>query len=224
MKKLVLFIAIMSMTLTFAQEKQVNQVLNNSKQGVSTVYNDGKSVVQTIYSDAKKLSPKVEQAVSSLAESLKTTSENVWSILVRQQLVWSIGFLILTLTSIFNWLLFYKRNLNIKLTGDCFIKGKKSIIEDVLNPRYDNFYASREEYKNDPRSQATIKGVIEGAEEEILLPIVDPNNTWFKYLHLTICLGLSGLSIYHFSDMLTGFINPSYGALKTIVQVAQTLK
>ena len=52
--KLLLIIAIMSMTLTFAQEKQVDQVLNDSKQGVSTVYNDGKSVVQTIYSDAKK--------------------------------------------------------------------------------------------------------------------------------------------------------------------------
>ena len=34
----------------------------------------------------------------------------------------------------------------------------------------------------------------------------------------------TGLRIYHFSDMLTGFINPEYGAMKTIVQFATTLK
>jgi len=224
MKKLLLFIAIMSMTLTFAQEKQIDKVLDNSEKGVSTVYNDGKAVVQTIYSDAKKLSPKIESAIKSLATELKTTTDMLWVILVRQQLVWSIGFLILTLTSIFNWFLFYKRNLNIRLTEQDFVKGKKSIIDDILNPIYDNFYAKREEYKDDPRSQATIKGIIEGAEEEILIPIVNPNNNSFKYLHLIICLGLSGLSIYHFSDMLTGFINPEFGALKTIVQVASSLK
>ena len=224
MKKLLLFIVNMSMTLTFAQEKQIDKVLDNSEKGVSTVYNDGKAVVQTIYSDAKKLSPKIESAIKSLATELKTTTDMLWVILVRQQLVWSIGFLILTLTSIFNWFLFYKRNLNIRLTEQDFVKGKKSIIDDILNPIYDNFYAKREEYKDDPRSQATIKGIIEGAEEEILIPIVNPNNNSFKYLHLIICLGLSGLSIYHFSDMLTGFINPEFGALKTIVQVASSLK
>ena len=61
-------------------------------------------------------------------------------------------------------------------------------------------------------------------EEDILLPITNPNNIWFKYLHLIICIGLSGLSVYHFSNMLTGFINPEFGALKTIVEVATKLK
>ena len=220
--KLLLFVALMSMTLTFAQEKQVDQVLNDSKKGVSTVYNDGKTVVQTIYSDAKKLSPKVEQAVSSLAQSLKTTSENLWNILVKQQKVWSIGFLILTLASLINWLLFYKRYLNNKLKEENFIKGKEDVIGQILNPKYDNFYANRKEYQGDPRAKETIDGKV--GEKDILLQMVNSNNSWFKYLHLIICLGLSGLSIYHFGDMLTGFINPEYGALKTIVQVASSLK
>lgn len=215
--KLLLIIAIMSMTLTFAQEKQVDQVLNDSKQGVSTVYNDGKSVVQTIYNDAKKLSPKVEQAVSSLAQSLKTTSENLWTILVKQQKVWSIGFLILTLVSLFNWCLFYKRNLNIKLTEKNFIKGEKTIYDSIKNPDYSS-YASL----GDIRSKLYINK--SERKEEILIPIENNNNKWFKYLHLIICLCLSGLSIYHFGDMLTGFINPEYGALKTIVQVASIIK
>lgn len=220
--KLLLIIAIMSMTLTFAQKKQADQVLNDSKQGVSTVYNDGKSVVQTIYSDAKKLSPKVEQAVSSLAQSLKTTSENLWVILVKQQKVWSIGFLILTLTSLINWCLFYKRYLNNKQKEEDFIKGKEDVIGQVLNPNYDKYYADRNEYKNDLRAKQTIEGKV--GERDILLKMENSNNKWFKPLHLIICLCLSGLSIWHFGDMLTGFINPEYGALKTIVQVASILK
>ncbi len=219
--KILLFVAIMSMTLTFAQEKQVDQVLNDSKQGVSTVYNDGKSVVTTIYNDAKVLSPKVEQAVSSLAQSLKTTSENVWNILVKQQLVWSIGFLILTLTSILNWFLFYRRNLNVKVTEKDFIKLKKPVFTDVLNPKYDRYYT---QYSGDIRGMMYIKSETQSGEEEVISPIIHPTNNWFKYLHLCICLALSGLSIYHFADMLTGFINPEFGALKTIVTVASTLK
>ena len=105
MKKIILFIALMTMTLSFAQSKQVDKLLNNSKDGVSTVYNDGKQAVSTVYNDVKSLSPKVESAIKSLATELKTTTNALWIILVRQQLVWSIGFLILTLTSIFNWYL-----------------------------------------------------------------------------------------------------------------------
>lgn len=207
--KILLFIAIMSMTLTFAQSKQIDKILDNSKDGVTTIYKDGTSVVKTVYKDVKSLSPKVEKAIGSLAEQFKTTTNNVWNILVRQQLVWSIGFLILTLTSIFNWYLFYKRNLNNNLTEADFIKGSKKY-DTECNPEYDRYKTGSQQFLQ--------------MEEEILLPIINPNNNWFKYLHLIICMGLSVLSIYHFGDMLTGFINPEFGALKTIAEIAIKLK
>ena len=47
--KFLLFVAIMSMTLTFAQSKQVDKILNNSEKSVSTVYNDGKLLTKTVY-------------------------------------------------------------------------------------------------------------------------------------------------------------------------------
>ena len=125
MKKIILFIALMTMTLSFAQSKQVDKLLDNSKDGVSTVYNDGKQAVSTVYNDVKSLSPKVESAIKSLATELKTTTNALWVILVRQQLVWSIGFLILTLSALFNWFIFYKRNLSTKLTEQDFVKGNK---------------------------------------------------------------------------------------------------
>lgn len=227
--KILLFIAIMSMPLTFAQtsKSEIKHIIKEQsdgipgqkpfKEGIATVYKDGTSVVKTVYNDVKSLSPKIESAIGSLAESFKTTTNNVWNILVKQQLVWSIGFLILTLTSIFNWYLFYKRNLNNKLSEKDFVKGIKINKESELNKDYSS-YAS----KNDSRSNRYIFKEI--SEEEILIPIINPNNIWFKYLHLTICIGLSGLSIYHFSDMLTGFINPEFGALKTIAEVASKLK
>lgn len=213
MKKIILFIALMTMTLSFAQSKQVDKILDTSKDGVSTVYNDGKQAVSTVYNDVKSLSPKVESAIKSLATELKTTTNALWIILVRQQLVWSIGFLILTLTSIFNWYLFYKRNLNGNLKYD-----KVKVINQKL------FYTEGtkdSDAKNYPSSYGpTYKNI----EEEKLQLI--PNSTLpnFKYLHLIICISLSGLTIYHFADMLTGFINPEFGALKTIVEVATKLK
>ncbi|MFZ2965620.1 MAG: hypothetical protein WA079_01470 [Leuconostoc falkenbergense] len=212
MKLKLLFAALMTMTLSFAQKKQVDKIIDNSKDGVSTVYNDSKEAVSTVYNDVKSMSPKVEEAVKSLAEQFKTTTNALWNILVKQQLVWSICFLILTLTSIFNWWLFYKRNLQIKLTKDDFVTGQRDIIGEIPNPNYNRYGDSDSQMINGPVGK-----------EEILLLISNPNNNWFKYLHLFICITLSVFSFYHFSDMLTGFFNPEYGALQTIMKVATKL-
>ena len=219
MKKIILFIALMTMTLSFAQtskaeinriiKEQSDGIITPAQKGISTVYKDGKNTISTVYNDIKSLSPKVESAIKSLATELKTTTNALWIILVRQQLVWSICFLILTITSIFNWFIFYKRNLNSRTTEDDFVKGQK-IFDHAVNPDYDRYKTGSEQFLK--------------TQEDILIPIINSNNTWFKYLHLIICIGLSGLSIYHFSDMLTGFINPEFGALKTIVEVATKLK
>jgi len=225
MKKIFLFIAIMSMTLTFAQtsKTEIDHIIKEQsdgisgqkpfKEGITTVYKDGTAVIKTVYNDAKSLSPKIEKALKSLATELKTTTNALWDILVKQQLVWSICFLILTISALFNWYLFYKRNLNIKLTEQDFVKGEKDIIGKILNKDYNK-------YKDGDIQE--IDGPV--GKEDILIPIVNSNNNWFKYLHLIICIGLSGLSVYHFSDMLTGFINPEFGALKTIAEIAIKLK
>lgn len=243
MKKLtLLLIVLFTINISTAQtskaevkqiiREQSDGIVNNSQKGVATVYNDSKSVVTTVYSDLKNSAPKVYKALESLAKELKTTTDALWVILVKQQLVWSICFLILTLTSIFNWFLFYKRNLNIKLTEIDFIKGQEDVFEEIPNPKFDENYHERykpyignSSYRQalaDIRFLKTIRS--EAGKKDILLPIENPTNNWFKYLHLIICLCLSLLSIYHFGDMLTGFINPEFGALKTITMVVQSFK
>ena len=174
MKKIILFIALMTMTLSFAQSKQVDKLLDNSKDGVTTVYKDGTAVVKTVYNDAKSLSPKIESAIKSLATELKTTTNALWDILVKQQLVWSIAILLGLIGTILSWIHFWYR-FKIACENDWGRNGS--------------------------------------AHYEL------------------ICIMCAGISIAgsilvlkHFNDMLTGFINPSYGALKTIVQVAHSLK
>lgn len=66
------------------------------------VYNDVKDAFKTA-------SPRIEKAVNSLATSLKVTANEVWGILVDQQRVYAVGYLILFILTIFCWLHFWYR-------------------------------------------------------------------------------------------------------------------
>jgi len=177
----------------------------------TTVYNDSKDAVKTVYSDVKSLSPEVKATLDRLAKTFNTSVDKLWDILVKQQLVYSICFLILTLSALFNWWLFYSKNFKKVKDGE-YIKGSKKVISKRDNPKYTT-------YNNEPR-QIDANTI----EEEIIIPIPVGTIKHFKYLHLIICLTLSIFSFIHFSDMLTGFLNPEYGALKDIVYVALKVK
>jgi len=64
----------------------------------TTVYPDAKGVINTIYTDSKKaidyLVPKVESVISALATGLKTTTAEVWRILVYKQVALGVTALI----------------------------------------------------------------------------------------------------------------------------------
>ena len=204
-----LVLALFTVTAAFANDEQ-------QKVSAGVVYSDSKEVVKQVYEDAKSLSPKIEAGINSLSQSLKTTADKLWDILVRQQLVWSIVFLLLTLSALFNWWLFYKKNFG-KLKEGEYILTRKQTGRSERNPDYTSYASS-----GTPRSEY-YRFVPEG-EEQVVTPIEVSKISWFKYVHLAICLTLSAFSFYHFSDMLTGFINPEYGAIRTIVETAQQLK
>lgn len=213
MKTILLSFALLFTVAIFAQDVPVPEP---QKVSASTVYKDGKEAVKTVYTDAKALSPKIEAGIESLSKSLKTTADKLWDILVRQQLVYSLVFLVLTLASILNWIVFYRRNFKTKTEKD-FVRGIKTNVEAEKNPNYSSYASS-----NDPRSKLYIDKPL--STEEILIPIEHSTISWFKYVHLLICLTFSFLSFWHFSDMMTGFINPEYGALKTIIEATKQLK
>jgi hypothetical protein len=230
-------------TLSFAQtnkslEKQAiaasNNIAGSAKDGVSTVYNDSKDGVKEIYSQIRSASPKAASIISSMADKLEVGVDSVWKILVRQQLVWSICFLILTISSIINWYAFYNKYITIKFDAATAIIGKRIVPITISNPEFDEaYYTANKKYLGSTYSSdkervnhiSFKKSIAHELEEDyIMAPPVTAGFSSFKYLHLIICIGLSLLSIYHFSTMLTGFINPEFGAMKNIMEFAVTLK
>lgn len=222
MKKLLLLL--LTSSFIFANEQKITE----------EVYDDSKQAVSIVYNDVKSLTPKIENGIKSIAEGLKVGAESVWNILVKQQKVWSIAFLILTLSSIINWFLFYKRYLYKKSNNKIeYTVLERDLIGDIINPKYEKYYADRyennpNEYKNDIRRLLYIKGPI-GKEQYNAPKITNIENEttfnkFFKYIHLTICIVLSVFSIRYFGSMLTGFINPEYGAMSDILFVALKLK
>lgn len=180
----------------------------------TTVYDDGKEAVKTVYGDAKKIAPKIESAVQEIAKGMKVGAENIWDILVRQQLVWSLCFLILTISSLINWWMFYRRMYPNQSKIEYNVL-ERDIIGDVVNPNYNEYRLG---------DSPTIKGPV--GKEQYNAPIlpIDSNSTKiFHWLHFVICMTLSYFSFVHFSDMLTGFINPEFGAMKTILDFSTTI-
>lgn len=240
-KRSILGIFLLSLVFfnTNAQDKHIVEKLDGTKVVVTTLNSYDKTVAQvsngvgTVYDDLKSAAPKVGDAIKSLSKELKIASNKVWDVLVKQQLVWSVAFLLLTLTSITNWFIFYKRNFpSIK----SLIKGKKENWVTIDNPDFEqdwfdkynqnDRYSDHSKERNDIRYKKRIS-VLQGTID-VLIPQPDLSKQYgmggFKYLHLVICILLSLLSFYHFNDMLTGFMNPEFGAMKTIAEIASQIK
>lgn len=206
-----------------------------AKDGVSTVYNDGKEATKEIYTQIKKASPKAASLLGKIAAKLEVGADAVWSVLVKQQMVWSICFLILTLASLYNWYIFNNRYLksNVKLSSNPII-GKREVVLNIENPEFNpeyyekyrkyigSEYASERAYTNHISFRKLIPHTIQ--EDYIMIIPSNESMSNFKYLHLLICIALSGLSLYHFPAMLTGFINPEFGAMKNIMEFAISFK
>lgn len=210
MKKTILLL-VLAFSLSINAQK--NNALNKSSQAIETVYKDSKDGIKTVYNDLKSTTPQIKNALEALSKELKTTSDSLWKILVKQQVVWSWCFLVLIFSSALNWFLFYRKNYPKEPKYD-----KVKVIKQKL------FYkdgTSERDVQNYPNSyERTYMNV----EEEELRIIPNSSVPYFKYLHLAICITLSVFSFLHFSDMLTGFINPEFGALKTIMEVVKNIK
>jgi len=153
----------------------VGTIYNDGKSGVGTVYEDGKDLTKQLYADSKVLGSKIEETLKSIAEGLKTTSIKAWEILVKQQLVWSLCYLFLTLLSLYSIYRFFNQ--------------WKYMTED----------------KDESGDIKASQGV------------------------LTLMLGIiafvsSIISGIHFEQMITGFVNPEFGALRTLFEMIQNIK
>ncbi len=187
MKKIILLGAFIGLTIvSFAQTgtqvvdktldkvgNSADKIANTASNAVSTVYSDSKSSISQVYGDlkdgAKYISPKLEEAIKSLANGLKVGATEVWTIIVQQQYVYSWCILLILLATVGSWIHFWYRY-----------------------------------------------GIWQKSTEEGFL---------FGCI-LTFGVALSGTFIvgFHFYDMMTGFLNPKFGAMKTIAEIASQIK
>jgi hypothetical protein len=131
--------------------------------------------------------------------------------------------------------MFCKRNF-IKIKTSEAVVGQRNVIKYITNPDFDQeYYDKYKKYIGSPYSTERDhtekpqfkKTLATTSREDYLMSPPEQNQTnggLFKYIHFAICILLSGLSFYHFSDMLTGFINPEFGAMKNIVELSLSLK
>lgn len=90
----------------------VETVYTDGTDAVSTVYNDGKGVISTAYEDIKAsvqhMTPVVGDAVESLAKGLKVGAEELFKILVLQQVVYSVVYTIVLIMMVLLLMAFIK--------------------------------------------------------------------------------------------------------------------
>jgi len=195
----------------FTQAKTADVIVDHTADGVSTVYSDGKQVVKTAYEEIKNVSPQVKEAFQSLASEMKVTTDYLWDVLVKQQKVYSVALLALTLGSLFNWWLLWYRNFSTTANNKTV---KKLLPSDKRNPDY-------ETYPNVVNDINKYKSLLEVKE----IPYLDTDKAKaILFIHSILCIILSSFSAYYLSTMLTGFMNPEFGALKAITEVVKSLK
>lgn len=198
MKK-ILLLALLSVSMTFAQTeiktevkeaskelttgiKDVNTTLKdgvktvqNTKVTMGTFYNDTKDGVKTVYTDLSSLGGDAKMAMKDIVQMLKEVSIKTWDLLVKQQLVWSILYSIITIISIIS---FYR------------------------------LFKSIEKIRTDLTETGDTKRI-----------------NWIYSLFIFVLFSISSYTAsVNLEKMLTGYINPEFGALRTLVELANTNK
>lgn len=142
MKKFI-YLALLATSMSFAQtaikeavndtKKQIEQTTSDvkntasdlsktaqqGKASLSTVYGDSKDGIKTIYGDISSLGGEAKGAIKDIVKELKQVSVKAWDLLVRQQMIWSLCYLAITLSSlILGYKFFNQFNFMIKDTSE----------------------------------------------------------------------------------------------------------
>lgn len=137
MKKFI-YLALLATSMSFAQttvkeavndtKKQIEQSASDvkntasnlsktaqqGKASLSSVYGDSKDGIKTVYGDLSSLGGEAKGAIKDIVKELKQVSVKAWDLLVRQQMIWSLCYLAVTLSSLILGFRFFKQ---LKITG-----------------------------------------------------------------------------------------------------------
>ena len=92
----------------------LSKTAQEGKASLSSVYGDSKDGIKTVYGDLSSLGGEAKGAIKDIVKELKTVSIKAWDLLVRQQMIWSLCYLAVTLSSLILGFRFFKQ---LKITG-----------------------------------------------------------------------------------------------------------
>lgn len=169
MRKLILLSIIVIASIT-SKANVVKEVMDSTSKIVKGAVQSAKETAKEIDTSSvtKQIYSDVKQAVGAIASGLKVGAEHVYIILVKQQIVYSVNwllFIVLGMIFIFNWLKKYKSD--------------------------EKWWTSY-----DP----TFLGIM-------------------RVFQLIIGAVMLIFGIFHIDIIVTGFINPEYGAIKEIMDL-----
>lgn len=170
MKKILLLAIVMTTALlSYSQDSLLSQLSDTSKLTVFKVYND------------------VKAGISGLAAGLKVGATHVYEVLIKQQTVISITYLLLII------LLFICTFIGYKVTKSTYLGHRKLCEITSENKGYKDAFYDLDESPKGPLS--------------VVLSILTAG---------CFITGIVTLSV-NFNTIVTGFINPEYGAMKDII-------
>ena len=167
MRKLIIGALLLLSTNIYGQTSTVVAAIDSAKQAVK----DGVNAVDTS-GNFKMIYTDIKTGISALASGLKVGAEHVYEVLVRQQLVNAIVWLIVFVASVI------------------FLR-------------------------------ATIKYAIKVIEKEGMASEVETVMAFFGNL-LAVMIFI--IALFHIDTIVTGFVNPEYGAIETIIEIVKQSK
>ena len=167
MRKLIIGALLLLSTNIYGQTSTVVAAIDSAKQAVK----DGVNAVDTS-GNFKMIYTDIKTGISALASGLKVGAEHVYEVLVRQQLVNAIVWLIVFVASV----IFLRATIK---------------------------YAMKAIEKEDGASDDEAAMIVFGNLLSVLIFIV---------------------ALFHIDIIVTGFVNPEYGAIKTIISIVKESK
>jgi hypothetical protein len=184
MKKLIILFAMIMGFMFESKSADLGGLVDSTKQFVKGVTDsaiadvksiDTSSTFKLMYSDFK-------QGIVALASSLKVGAEHVYGVLVKQQIVYAVVWLVTFIIGfllVLNWIKQYKNKDEIWW----------------MSGGYKTYYNE---------SYPTGLGIV-------------------RFIQISVCLTMLITSIFNFDVIMTGFINPEYGAIRDVIEMVKTI-
>jgi hypothetical protein len=192
MKKLIILFAMIMGFMFESKSADLGGLVDSTKQFVKEIKDSAVAEVRAIDTSStfKLMYSDFKQGIVALASSLKVGTEHVYFVLVKQQIVYAVVWLVTFIIGfllVLNWIKQYKNKDEI-----WWMSGRENPYSNKSYPTGSN------------ESYPTGLGIV-------------------RFIQILVCLTMLITSIFNFDVIMTGFINPEYGAIRDVIEMVKTI-